>query len=152
MKKIYRIYMNQNIINFDTYIYNYFIKWFDIVYPKNSNIIEKIIIIFFHFIHILVIGFNFIGAFLPPKYLIIYIIFTLLLVSTWYIYGRCPVLYATYNIDKKNYDFIPLENTTRLTILGILFISAVFGYIYPEYSLFRIIKNVIIHISVKYDN
>ena len=101
--------MNQNIINFDTYIYNYFTKWFDIVYPKNNNTIDKIIIIFFHFIHLLVIGFNFIGAFLPPRYLIIYIIFTLLLVSTWYIYGRCPILYATYNIDKKNYDFIPLE-------------------------------------------
>ena len=43
--------MNQNIIAFDTYIYNYFIKWFDIVYPKNNNIIEKIIIIFFHFIY-----------------------------------------------------------------------------------------------------
>ena len=144
--------MNQNIINFDTYIYNYFTKWFDIVYPKNNNTIDKIIIIFFHFIHILVIGFNFIGAFLPPRYLIIYIIFTLLLVSTWYIYGRCPILYATYNIDKKNYDFIPLENSTRLTVLRILFLSAIIGYINHDLSLFRIIKYTINYISKKYDN
>ena len=144
--------MNQNIINFDTYIYNYFTKWFDIVYPKNNNIIDKIIIIFFHFIHILVIGFNFIGAFLPPRYLIIYIIFTLLLVSTWYIYGRCPILYATYNIDKKNYDFIPLKNSTRLIVLGILFLSAIIGYINHDLSLFRIIKYTINYISKKYDN
>ena len=144
--------MNQNIINFDTYIYNYFTKWFDIVYPKNNNTIDKIIIIFFHFIHILVIGFNFIGAFLPPKYLIIYIIFTLLLVSTWYIYGRCPILYATYNIDKKNYDFIPLENSTRLIVLGILFLSAIIGYINHDLSLFRIIKYTINYISKKYYN
>ena len=144
--------MNQNIINFDTYIYNYFTKWFDIVYPKNNNTIDKIIIIFFHFIHILVIGFNFIGAFLPPRYLIIYIIFTLLLVSTWYIYGRCPILYATYNIDKKNYDFIPLKNSTRLIVLGILFLSAIIGYINHDLSLFRIIKYTINYISKKYDN
>ena len=144
--------MNQNIINFDTYIYNYFTKWFDIVYPKNNNTIDKIIIIFFHFIHILVIGFNFIGAFLPPRYLIIYIIFTLLLVSTWYIYGRCPILYVTYNIDKKNYDFIPLKNSTRLIVLGILFLSAIIGYINHDLSLFRIIKYTINYISKKYDN
>ena len=143
--------MNQNIINFDTYIYNYFLKWFDIIYPTKNNLIEKIIVIFFHFIHILVISFNLLGAFLPPRYLIIYIIFTLLLVSTWYIYGRCPILYATYNIDKKNYDFVPLKNSTRCITLFILFVMSLIGMIYPDYSLFRIIRKFINNIGNIYD-
>ena len=144
--------MNQNIINFDTYIYNYFLKWFDIIYPTKNNLIEKIIVIFFHFIHMLVISFNLLGAFLPPRYLIIYIIFTLLLVSTWYIYGRCPILYATYNIDKKNYDFVPLKNSTRCSVLLLLFIISIVGMKYPDYSLFRIIRSIINYIGNKYDN
>ena len=144
--------MNQNIINFDTYIYNYFKKWFGIIYPTKNNLIEKIIVIFFHFIHILVISFNLLGAFLPPRYLIIYIIFTLLLVSTWYIYGRCPILYATYNIDKKNYDFVPLKNSTRCSVLLLLFIISIVGMKYPDYSLFRIIRSIINYIGNKYDN
>ena len=143
--------MNQNIINFDTYIYNYFLKWFNTIYPKKRRILDKIIIIFFHFIHILVISFNLLGIFLPPNYLIIYIIFTLILISTWYIYGRCPILYATYNIDKKNYDFLPLKDSTRLITLSILFIFSIIGYIYPDYSLFRIIRNFINYIGDHYD-
>jgi hypothetical protein len=143
--------MNQKIINFDTYIYNYFLKWFDLVYPKNNNFFEKTIIVIFHIIHIFVISFNLFGAFLPPKYLIIYIIFTLLLVSTWYIYGRCPILYATYNIDNRNYDFLPLQNSTRFITLIFLFTFAIIGYIHPNYSLFRIIRNFINYIGNKYD-
>ena len=144
--------MSQNIINFDTYIYNYFLKWFNMIYPKKNNLIDKIIILFFHFIHILVISFNLLGAFLPPKYLIIYIIFTLILFSTWYIYGRCPILYATYNIDKKNYDFFPLNNSSRCSILLLLLLISIIGMKYPEYSLFRIIRKGINYIGNKYDN
>lgn len=144
--------MNQNIINFDTYIYNYFLEWFNIIYPSKNNLIEKIIILFFHFIHILVISFNLLGAFLPPKYLIIYIIFTLILFSTWYIYGRCPILYATYNIDKKNYDFLPLNNSIRSSILLLLLLISIIGIKYPDYSLFRVIRRSINYVGNKYDN
>lgn len=145
--------MNQyNIIDFDTYIYDYFIKWFDIIYPKQNTFIEKIIIISFHFIHILIILFNIFGAFLPPKYLIIYVIFSLILVSTWYIYGRCPILYATYSIDKKNYDFVPIKNTTRCYILLFFFITSIIGIKYPDYSLFRILTRTVKYIGENYDN
>ena len=143
--------MNQKIINFDTYIYNYFLKWFDLIYPKNNNFLDKTIILFFHIIHICIISFNFLGVLLPPKYLIFYIIFTLLLVSTWYIYGKCPILYATYYIDNKDYDFLPLQNSTRCITLIFFFICAIIGYIYPNYSLFRIIRNFINYIGQNYD-
>ena len=145
--------MNQHtLIDFDTYVYEYFIKWFDVIYPKQNTLIEKIIIISFHLIHIVIILFNIVGAFLPPKYLIIYVIFSLILVSTWYIYGKCPILYSTYIKDKKNYDFVPIKNTTRCSILLFFFITSIIGIQYPDYSLFRLLKKIIKYIDDNYDN
>ena len=141
--------MKYNIENLDDYIIKYLIKWFHIIYDHKLNISEKIVIIFFHIFHILVILFNFLGAFLPPKLLKIYIFFTMMLLSSWYIFGKCMILFYTYQIDKRDYDFLPLNNKTRLIILGIFFIWAIIGILSPKLSLFRISKFIINNLNKK---
>ena len=141
--------MKYNIENLDDYIIKYLIKWFHIIYDHKLNISEKIVIIFFHIFHILVILFNFLGAFLPPKLLKVYIFFTMMLLSSWYIFGKCMILFYTYQIDKRDYDFLPLNNKTRLIILGIFFIWAIIGILSPKLSLFRISKFIINNLNKK---
>lgn len=141
--------MKYNIENLDDYIIKYLIKWFHVIYDHKLNISEKIVIIFFHIFHILVILFNFLGAFLPPKLLKIYIFFTMMLLSSWYIFGKCMILFYTYQIDKRDYDFLPLNNKTRLIILGIFFIWAIIGILSPKLSLFRISKFIINNLNQK---
>jgi hypothetical protein len=135
--------MKYNIENLDDYIIKYLIKWFQAIYDNKLNISEKIVIIFLHIFHIIVILFNFLGAFLPPKLLKIYIFFTMMLLSSWYIFGKCMILFYTYQIDKRDYDFLPLNNKTRLIILGVFFTWAIIGILSPNLSLFRISKFII---------
>lgn len=135
--------MKYNIQNLDEYLFDYIIKWVSMIYDEKLNILDKTVIVFLHFIHVLIIIFNVIGAFLPPKLLKIYIIFTLFLVSSWYIFGKCMVLYYTYQIDKRDYDFLPLNHKTRISILSFFFIWAIIGINIPDYSLFRISKLII---------
>jgi len=135
--------MKYNIENLDDYIVKYLVKWFNVIYDNNMNLIEKIVVIFLHFFHVIIILFNIFGAFLPPSLLKLYIFFTLLLVSSWYIFGKCMILFYTYKIDNREYDFLPLNNKTRMTILGIFFLWAIIGILFPNLSLFYISKNII---------
>jgi hypothetical protein len=135
--------MKYNIENLDDYIIKYLIKWFHVIYDNKMNIPEKFVIIFLHVCHIIVILFNVLGAFLPPKLLKIYIFFTMMLLSSWYIFGKCMILFYTYQIDKREYDFLPLNNKTRLIILGVFFTWAIIGMLSPNLSLFRISKFII---------
>lgn len=142
-----------NLVPIDTYLFHYIKTWYHIIYPcHTTSLSNKIIIVFIHILHTIVILFNVIGAFLPPRYLIYYILFTLCILSVWYIcVEHCPLLLITYPIDQKYYDFLPMTNKFRFTIIFILLIWSIIGYTIPNLSLFRIFKKMFDFISNKYD-
>lgn len=142
-----------NLVPFDIYIFSYINEWYKMIYPKNKNIKNRIFIILIHILHILIIFLNLLGAFLPPKYLIYYIIFTFLLFSSWYIcLQHCPLTCITNYIDNSYYDFLPLTNLSRLSLLYILLLWSIIGFYVPNLSLFRILNNSINYIAKHYDN
>jgi len=141
-----------NLVPLDVYLTNYIYEWYQMIKPRNKNIKHNILTILIHLLHISIIFFNVLGAFLPPKYLIYYIIFTLLLFSSWYIcLKHCPLTCITNYIDDYYYDFLPLTTLSRLSLLIILLLWSIIGYKYPNLSLFRLLKKSIDYIAKYYD-
>jgi hypothetical protein len=98
-----------------------------------------------HIIGVIIIQF---GLLLPPKFLHYYIIYLVFLfVSYLLLNDRCfMTVWANY-IGNKNYNSLCIKMNEAKAILFFYLIVAVIFYLYPKYSIYSILKNIITSIG-----
>jgi len=98
-----------------------------------------------HIIGVIIIQF---GLLLPPKFLHYYIIYLVFLfVSYLLLNDRCfMTVWANY-IGNKNYNSLCIKMNEAKAILFFYLVIAVIFYLYPKYSLYSILKNIITSIG-----
>ena len=107
------------------------------------NSFGKVILLIFHILYLLFIIF---GIFLPNKFLPIHITICIITLILWEILnGKCylSIIMQKISKDKIYIDLIPFDyNFCIKSVLFVMFIS-IFSLIFPNYSLFKIIQNMI---------
>jgi hypothetical protein len=104
--------------------------------------------IFTAVLHIIGFLFIYIGILLPPKYLIFYIVYLLLIYTSYYIFNnRCIMtLFANVDTDMTKTPIYVRMQTANTFIRNLIILSTIFILI-PNISPFRIIKNIVLKLE-----
>ena len=128
--------------NFDEYIFDYLIHWYNINFSFNLKNI------FLNIFHLWIIIFILLGPFLPHKLLGIYIILMIINITSWFLFDGC-VLQILKQTDKK--EFIPLSKKTVFYLISTLLSFATIGYFYPNCSLFSLFYRLFVYLNNNYN-
>jgi len=142
------------IIAFDIYIYNYFKKWMETIYPKKKKNDYGIffLITMIHLFHLCIILFFIFGIFLPSKYLLFYVIFWILMLSSWYIFYSCPLNLITYKLGGEYYNFFNISILLRNIIVILAISISLIGYKNERLSLHYNLIKFLKYFIKKFDN
>jgi len=98
-------------------------------------------------LHIFSLLFSIIGLFMNPKYLIYYCYFILFILISLIVHKQnCYLTLIKTYYSKSKLHPIHLKGTTANIILLILIIVGLIGYLYPNYSLYYISKDILDYI------
>lgn len=107
------------------------------IFPKNSK--YKYFVYFLHFIHILfTILFVYVSLALPPKLQIYVVLWYIVVMSSWLIFGDCWFTILTNHIGGvKNLQLFPINIRKLYTIILVLTTISLLYYLFPKLSLFN---------------
>lgn len=118
------------------------------LFPKDETIKNKYTVYIVNILHILgVIVIQF-GLFLPPfliKYYILYLVF--LFITYTLLNNRCFMTVLSNYSGEKNYNPLCIKMKEAQYFLGIFLGVAVIFYVNPEYSLFVILKKILLNLK-----
>ena len=136
-----------NVIKLDILLSKYFKQSFSTLISEDKPLINLIVIIL-RLIHISGIIFLFGGFLFPNSYRDYHIIFCFKTLILWYIFdGKCYLTMLINYIkdvsnDEKN-QFLPMTNSTVYTLVFFVLTLSIYGFLYPKYSPFNLLKDFI---------
>ena len=109
-----------------------------------NDIKYRPIVIFINILHIIGVIAIQLGILLPPQYIKFYIIYlVLLLVSYIILNNRCFMTEISNYIGGKNYNSLCIKLKDAKKILIVYLVIAIFFEVYPQYSFFTILLNLL---------
>ncbi len=136
-----------NILKLDILLSKYFERSFNTLISDENPLINLIVIIL-RLIHVSGIIFLFGGFLFPNKYRDYHIMFCFKSLILWYIFdGKCYLSMLINFIkgvpnNEKN-QFLPMRNTTVYTLCFFVLTLSIYGFLYPKYSPFNLLKDFI---------
>jgi hypothetical protein len=145
------------------YISNYYSIFVDIF--NNCSIVDKLLLIFFKIINIIILLFIFVGCILPKNLIIWHILMCFVLLCFINNYDNNSYS-PTMSILKKNNDkigysndqilnaskFIPVSKKSMIKILYIIMMISIIGYIYPKYSINSLVHYLLEKLDILNNN
>ena len=111
---------------------------FNSLFP--DDIENKFMVYSINILHIIGVAFIQFGILLPPKYLIIYIIFLLTLFISYYVFNnKCFMTVVSNKLSKKEFNSLCISMSEAKIILLFYLLVAILGYLNNNYSLYNII-------------
>jgi hypothetical protein len=136
-----------NVIKLDILLSKYFKQSFSTL-TSDDKLFINLIVIILRLIHISGIVFLFGGFLFPNKYRDYHIIFCFKTLILWYIFdGKCYLTMLINYIkgvpnDDRN-QFLPMTNSTVYSLTFFVLTLSIYGFLYPEYSPFNLLKDFI---------
>lgn len=111
---------------------------FNSLFPEDID--NKAFVYTLNIIHIIGVVFIQFGILLPPKYLLIYIGFLIMLFISYYIFdNKCFMTLASNKLSNKKFNSLCITMSEAKVILFLYLIVAITGYLNNDYSLYNII-------------
>jgi hypothetical protein len=129
--------MKYEIDNIDEYIF----KWLNNKFVDNSYVYK-----FINFLHIIIVIILLFGIFLPYKLLPYYVLFVIILLISWKLFGGCFLAKLT-NSGK----FIPISKKAEMIIIMSLLSIAIIQIINKSHiSLFNLVFYIVNYLNENY--
>ena len=112
------------------------------LFPEKTD--NKLVVYSINIIHLIGIVIIQIGVFLPPFLLKFYIIYLIVLFTTYIILNNnCFMTVLSNYYSKRNHNALCIKMIEARFILGIYLILAVFFCLYPTYSPFNLVVKLL---------
>lgn len=111
---------------------------FNSLFPENID--NKGLVYLINILHIFGVAVIQFGILLPPQYLIYYIIYLVLLLTSYVVFNnKCFMTIISNHYSKKNFNSLCIKMSEAKLILLMYLIVGVIGFVCPKYSLYNIL-------------